>query len=410
MRVPPAARAAAAVLALGVIAKLASAPGQSFFLAVFVDDVLRDIGVGRTAFSGVYAAATVVSATMVLGVGRAIDRLGPRTVWFAVAAGLAAACLALSAAAGLVAILVALCFMRGFGQGSFPLLGTVMIASSFDARRGRAMAVATQGLTLAGVVLPGLAAGLIAAFGWRTALQIVAAALVIAIMPLGLAVRRPPRIAPAAPGAGEEGLLATLRRPGVPRLLAVLAVAPLVATALVLHSVSLLGSLGLATGQVAVALGAMAACVAVGAAAGGTIADRCAVRWSLAPIGLALLVATALVLAGTPALAFAGFLALGIATGLSATANGTVWARIYGTHRLGRLQGMSSSAQIAGAAVGPLVLAISASVVGGYAGGLMLLALLSAATLVLGWRWRAGAPNPMRDHPLAGVRLAQEPA
>lgn len=399
------------MLALGVVAKLASAPGQSFFLAVFVDDVLRDTGVGRTAFSGLYAAATVVSATMVLGVGRAIDRVGAGTVWFVVAAGLAAACLALSAAGGLAVVLLALCFMRGFGQGSFPLLGTVMIASSFDARRGRAMAVATQGITLAGVALPGVAAALIAAFGWRAALQIVAATLVVAILPLGLAARRshPRTTSPPAEARGV-GLRAALRRPGVPRLLVVLAAAPLVSTALVLHSVSLLATVGLSAGQVAAALGAMAACVAVGAAIGGTIADRCAVRWSLAPIGAALVAAIALVLAGSATFAFAGFLVLGLATGLSTTANGTVWAKSYGRAGLGRLQGMSSSAQIGGAAVGPLVLALSASATGGYAGGLIALAALSVAALALGWSWRADAPHPMRDHPLAGARIAEEAA
>lgn len=410
LRVGTAARAAAVALALGLIAKLASAPGQSFFLAVFVDDVLRDTGVGRTAFSGLYAAATVVSATMVLWVGRAIDRAGAGAVWLVVAAGLAAACLALSAATGLVLVLIALCFMRGFGQGSFPLLGTVIVASSFEARRGRAMAVATQGITLAGVLLPGIAAALIAAFGWRAALQIVAATLIVAILPLGLAARRSQRPTGARADGRAESLRGALRRPGVPRLLIVLAAAPLVSTALVLHSVSLLGSVGLSAGQAAAALGAMAACVAVGAAAAGAIADRCAVRWSLAPIGVALIVAVGLLLAGSAPLAFAGFLALGLATGLSSTANGTVWAKSYGTAGLGRLQGMSSSAQIGGAAAGPLVLALSASATGGYAAGLMFLALLSAAALALGWRWRADAPSPMLDHPLAGARIAEEAA
>lgn len=407
MTVSPAARAAIVVVALGTIAKVASAPGQSFFLAVFVDDLLRDTDVSRTGFSALYAAATVVSATMVLGVGRAIDRIGAGTVWVAVAAGLAVACLTLSVAGGLVAVLVALCFMRGFGQGSFPLLGTVLIASSFHGRRGRAMAIATQGITIAGIVLPGVAAALIAAFGWRAALQIVAVVVLVAVLPLGLAVRRTPAARRSQPDIATAGLIATLRRPGVPRLLLVLAASPLVSTALVLHSVSLLGSVGLSAGQAAAALSAMAACVALGAVAGGTLADRCAVRWSLVAIGAALVVATGLVLAGSAALAFAGFLALGIAQGLGSTANGTVWAKVYGTAGLGRLQGMSSSAQIAGAAVGPLVLALSASISGGYAGGLIALVALSMTTVGLGWRWRAN-PNSMRDHPLATLRLAHE--
>ena len=400
---------AALVLALGAVAKLASAPGQSFFLAVFVEDVLRDTGVSRTAFSGLYAGATVVSATMVLAVGRSIDRFGAGLVWFAVAAGLACACLVLSAATGLAMVLLALCFMRGFGQGSFPLLGTVIIASNFEARRGRAMALATQGITVAGVVLPGLAAALIAAFGWRAALQLVAVALFVAIFPLGFAARRSHPAATRTKRPRGLGLHQMLRLPGAPRLLLVLSAAPLVSTALVLNSVSLLATVGLSAGQAAAALGAMAACVAVGAAAGGVIADRCAVRWSLAPIGVALATATALVLSGLPGPAFAGFLALGLANGLGTTANGTVWARTYGTAALGRLQGMSSSAQIVGAAIGPLVLAGSASLSGSYLPGLVALACLSLVAVALGWRCRPGSSGRTVEE-LGGLRLATEPA
>jgi len=388
------------VVGLGVVAKIASAPGQSFFLAVFVDDVLADTGISRTAFSALYAAATVVSATMVLGVGRAIDRRGAGAVWVAVAAGLAAACLTLSVAGGLVAVLVALCFMRGFGQGSFPLLGTFLIAASFDARRGRAMAIATQGITIAGIVLPVAATMLIAAFGWRVALQVVAAFVILAILPLGAVAARTPAVRRRSEvAAGPAG--SVLRRPGVARLLIVLAAAPLVSTALVLHSVSLLGTVGLSTGEVAAALSAMAACVALGAVAGGAIADHCAVRWSLVAIAVALVAATGLLLVGTATLAFAGFLALGAAQGLGSTANGTVWARAYGTAGLGRMQGISSSAQIGGAAVGPLVLALSAEAGGGYAGGLIALAALSLATLALAWRidapWGVVAPPRLAE-------------
>jgi hypothetical protein len=54
-----------------------------------------------------------------------------------------------------------------------------------------------------------------------------------------------------------------------------------------------------------------------------------------------------------------------------------------------------------------LVLALSASISGGYAGGLIALIALSLTTVGLGWRWRADTDS-MRDHPLATMRLAHE--
>jgi hypothetical protein len=65
----------------------------------------------------------------------------------AVAIGLALACAVASLATGLVTVLVALSLLRAFEQGSFPLVGTLLVARSFT-RRGQAMAIATFGLKL----------------------------------------------------------------------------------------------------------------------------------------------------------------------------------------------------------------------------------------------------------------------
>jgi len=68
---------ASVVVGLGFVAMLASSPGQSYWLSLFVDDMLTGTGLARTAFSAVYAGATVFSAATVLVVGAAFDRYGP---------------------------------------------------------------------------------------------------------------------------------------------------------------------------------------------------------------------------------------------------------------------------------------------------------------------------------------------
>jgi len=97
----------------------ASAPGQSFLLSVFVDDLLEDTGLSRTVFSTLYALATIVSATVSLVLGRVTDRVGLRLAWVGVAAGLACACLVASAVNGVVLAFVGLALLRAFGQGAF---------------------------------------------------------------------------------------------------------------------------------------------------------------------------------------------------------------------------------------------------------------------------------------------------
>jgi MFS family permease len=128
---------------------LASSPGQSYWLALFVDDMIAGTGLSRTGFSLVYALATVCSACMVLYVGGLFDRRGPAVTWATVACGLAAGGLLMSVATGPAVAIVGLAMLRAFGQGSFPLVSSLLVAGTFDAWRGRALSVAHLGSTLA---------------------------------------------------------------------------------------------------------------------------------------------------------------------------------------------------------------------------------------------------------------------
>jgi MFS family permease len=400
-------RSAAATVALGAVAKFASGPGQSFFIAVFVDHLIRDAGVSRTGFASLYALATTVSAAMVLAIGRLVDRRGVRVVWLGVAAGLASACVGLSLATGPLMVLLALSLMRGFGQGSFPLLGTVLIATRFEARRGRAFSAAAQGVTLAGIVLPGVAAALIALFGWRHALQLVALGIVVAIVPLGL-LTSAKRGSVEGPVPDAHRLGATLRRPGVLPLLLILAAPPLITTAVVINAVSLLGAAGISPGAAAASLGLTSLAGAAGAIAGGQLADRRPPHVILGTLGGILAAGIGLLLLGAAGPSFAGLVLLGLATGMSATANGTVWASVYGLEGIGALQGVASAGQVAGAAAGPLPIAALLALTGGYSAGLGLLLAIAVAAAVAGARWRPARDQPARGRPRVHPRLQEE--
>jgi len=102
-------------------------------------------------FSGLYAGGTVVSAASMLVLGRVVDRQGLRAAWIVVTVVLAVACGVASVATGAFVAFVALAMLRTFGQGSFPLVGTLIVTRSFERRRGQAMAVANLGMTLGSV-------------------------------------------------------------------------------------------------------------------------------------------------------------------------------------------------------------------------------------------------------------------
>ncbi|MBA2347235.1 MAG: MFS transporter [Solirubrobacterales bacterium] len=399
------------MVALAFVASLASSPGQSYWLAIFVDDLIDATGLSRTAFSTLYAAATGCSALTVMGVGRLVDRRGVGTAWAVVAVGLTAGCLAAGSATGALGAFLALALLRAFGQGSFPLLGTLMIAGRFDAWRGRAISIGNLGSTLAAAGLPAVAVVLIDAVGFRDAFRLTGLVVLVLVAPLafvaaGLAGGR------ARPRGNDGAALAVLggepvpvivatpaMRPRFPwregggRLLVILTAPPLVVTGAVFHATSILAERGLGSGAAAGVLAVLAVSGALGAVVAGVVLDR------FGPV--VVLVASSLLLGGGIALllpasisgAYAAFAVMGVAGGLNVTVSGVVWAQTWGVERLGALQSSGDSARIAGAALGPLPLAISVSLTGSYDLGLLLLAGFGVAcgALAAGWHGPARA-------------------
>jgi len=402
---------ATVVVALGFVAMLASSPGQSYWLSLFVDDMIGGTGLSRTGFSAVYAGATVFSAAMVLMVGAAFDRRGPALTWAAVAASLAVGSLLMSVAEGALIAFVALGMLRAFGQGSFPLLGTLLVARTFGSWRGRALAVSHLGSTLAAAALPPVAAGLLAAFGWRASLQLTAIVVLATVLPVAFVVRwatvgamdATPPMPAAMTAAGATGTApgrwarATERarrfpwRGGGGSMLLILCASPLISTAAIFHATSLLSGSGIGRAGAAAALSLTAVGAAVGAIAGGALVDRTGVRTSLIAMSALLALAMGLLMVPQPVAALAAFAVLGVATGVNATGSGTAWARTFGVERLGELQGVGDAARIAAAALGPLPLAIAMEASGGYALGVAGLGFFALACTALSLRWRAAA-------------------
>lgn len=384
------------MLVLACVAFFASAPGQSFLISVFVDDFLTDTGVSRAWFSALYASGTVVSAVAMLGLGRVIDRRGLRTAWCVVAIALAVACGLASIATGALMAFLALALLRTSGQGSFTLVGTLLVARSFERRRGQAIATANLGVTLASVALPPLVALTIIQVGWRNAYQIIAVVVLVAVLPLAGFVRSGPDRAAPDTGAADIPAIAhpaavTITRPGLPnlpsaaaaRLLLVLAAPPLIGTAVTFHAVSILADRDIGFLAASGVIGVLGAASAVGVIVAGVLVDRMPTRVTLIILSAIVLTATLVLLIPAETAAYCAFAILGLGMGGVGVVNGTVWARTFGTAGLGRLQGTAQSSMITAAAIAPLVPALSQSATGSYQPGLIVLCVVAATALVI---------------------------
>jgi hypothetical protein len=123
----------------------------------------------------------------------------------------------------------------------------------------------------------------------------------------------------------------------------------------------------------------------------GAVADRVTTKALLIGTSAILLAGPVALLSDLVPLAYAGFAAIGVVTGLYVITTGIAWARTYGVAGLGRVQGASFAAQITAAAAGPLPLAISLGATGSYRAGLLFLAAAAAVALLAAARWREPA-------------------
>lgn len=388
------------IVLAAALTTFSSGPGQSYTFSVVIDPILAETGLSRTLLSTLYAAGTAVSAAMTFVVGRLVDRLGARRMLVVVALLFALACIGLSRAQGVLGLFLGFAAMRALGQGSLPVIATLLTAQWFVRYRGRAMALVTLGFALANASFPPLTQALTSTFGWRGAYLALAGLLVVTLIPAALIARdrpealglfpdgadEPPASEQAtSPGADATGA-PTLRSASFWLLALPLTAGPFVVTALVFHQVSIFAERGLGADVAAGVFVAFSAAAASATLLGGVLIERLGPKRLL--LGNLILMAVAVAslrLVADPVSATLYAALLGASSGAQSVASGVAWATYYGRRGLGRLQGSAAMVTISAAALAPLPLAAWQQAVGSYTPGLtaMVALPLLCATLLL---------------------------
>ncbi len=378
------------MLGVGVVLMVATGPGQSVGVSVFVDHFIDDLGLSRSEVSAAYLVGTLSGALALPLVGRFIDRFGVRMMAGGVIVAFVAVLCGMSAVTGFVTLTVGFAGIRGLGQGSLSLIASTTVAVWFDRRRGTAMgllsALGGAGLSL----VPLLATVFILAWGWRSAWIALAVIVAVVALPPALLVLRDPRLGRDAdlpvdpPHDGVRHLPEAawttpeiLRHPAFWAMLLSSATSGMLATALIFHQIDLLGAKGLTEGQAAAVFVPQTLTGIAGALVVGRLSDRIAPRH--------LLVVALLLLASPTLIWFAvapGIVAVvyGAAIGLGAssirTIEGTSLPRWYGIASIGEIRGIVGTTAVASSAVGPVVLSLGRDLTGSYGATLLALGAL----------------------------------
>lgn len=396
------------VLGAAMLTTVATLPGQTVGVAVFLDGIITDLGTNRSTVTSLYTAATLTGSLALPFVGRFLDRRGARVGVGVIGLGFAAACLLMAGVNSLVLLALGFLGLRALGQGSLGLVSQYTINQWFVRRRGLAAGVAAVGFSLGITVVPAWFAGLEASFGWRGAYAVIAGVVAAVALIAGVGIfRSQPEQYGLTPDGGRAPVdptpepsvgAAVARRSGAFWLFSLgSAIAAALATGLLFHHFSIVGAAGLARSDAAAFFLPYGIASAATTLLTGPFVDRFPHR--LALIAGQGLLAAALWLApvaGSPTSLLGYGVLLGGMQGIVVTVSMTVYAHLYGRRHLGEIRGTAFTVSIAASALGPLPFAIGYDLTGGYLGVIRGSALLPVALIV--WALAIGRSRTEPGH------------
>jgi MFS family permease len=354
-------------LAFGYALSLGSSFGQTFFIAIFGAEIRAAFDLTHGGFGAAYLVATLLSGASMMLVGHRIDTIDLRLFSALVCGGLAAGCFVLAAAPSLAALYLALFALRLFGQGLMSHTSMTSMARYFDAGRGKAMSIASLGMSTGEALFPLAGVALVAALGWRGSWTAMGVAVIVLLLPLTLWLlkehgeRHEQMIERSARAENSAGAAVrqwtrneVLRDPRFYLIMPAVMVPAFVLTGLIFHQVYLAEVKGWSLAWLATCFMGFAAAKVAASLIAGPLIDRLgALRilpWVMPPLVLGLFVVAAF---AHPGAAFVYMTLAGMTTGAGMAVVGAMWAEIYGVRHVGAIRALISALMVVGTGLAP---------------------------------------------------------
>ena len=350
-------------LATGILLALGACLGHTWFIALFAGEIRAEFGLSDGQWGLIYTAATLSSAALLFGRGGWADTVPLSRLAPMVAIAFAGAAVLMALGQTIWTLGIAVFLLRFCGQGMFSHIQQTAMARWFITTRGRAMAIANLGYTTGQILLPLPAVLLMGWIGWRMSWLVVAAILLMFILPLLLVLLRQDRAPQGSTGGmiGAPGLGGQhWRRREALRHWLFWALVPLmltpgyVGTVVFFHQVHVAEIKGWTLIAMAPAYPAWALSEVAAAFVAGWAADRFGPARLLPLTVLPMGVGIALIGMGeTPLAWITGIGLIGVTQGMTNTVWGTLLPATYGTNHIGSVRAVAAAVLVVSTALGP---------------------------------------------------------
>lgn len=401
------------ILGAGTLGIIMTSPGQTFIVQAFIEEFIGDLGLSRTLISTLYMIGTLANAALLqlIGVGRMIDRRGPRMMALIISILFGLTCVFMGFVNSAVMLCLGFIALRFFGQGSLNLVSGTMINQWWVRRRGTIRGVSGVVMSaLALGVLPGLVKWLIHSLGWRMTYGILGVALILVMAPVGYFLfRRRPEDHDLLPDGGAPEnpqhsgttsevnytLSEAVRTPAFWTLSLGTATMSMLGTGLIFHMESIITDQGLVPAIAAAVFIPIGLTQAVLRFPFGVLVDRICPRLIVA-FGL---IIQAIILWMAPRLgsttaAYVYGATFGVMQVAWGTAGAVMWAKFYGREHLGSITSVAMSIAIVGTALGPVVMALARDLTGSYGPFFNIIAFFPLVLAVVNVLVRPPRANP----------------
>jgi MFS family permease len=357
------------ILLFAILLAIFSGFGQTFLLSLYIPSILKDISIGHTVYSTLYASATLLIGVTIIFVGKLIDRVPIKSFSVAVIFGIIAANIVASLSFNLITLFVAIFMLRFFGQGLLSHTAMTAMGRYFSKARGKALSIAYLGFPIAEGSFPILVVTLIAAVGWRQSFMLSAASIAIILLPTTLLLLRhfskdkvvdtgskDLKIIPANTADNKTWSQKEILKS---KLFYILAPTTFILgfslTALFFFQTFIADYKGWSTEWMALNITVYAIASFTFTILAGPIVDKITAKRVypivLLPLLLGLLV---LILFEGPATTTFFWLLVGISAGLNPTVSNALYAEVYGTLNLGTVRSLFTFVMIGSTALGPV--------------------------------------------------------